>query len=153
MEFLTGNCPPLSGRPERLRRRNPWPPALSPDRSASGNTPPAASTSQAHVRDCLAMRPGWEEGSTLARVIFTANLKRHVDAPMADAPGATVREVLDGVFEHNTTLRGYVLDEQGGLRKHMGIIVDGIVLADRRRLSDSVRADSTVYVLQALSGG
>jgi hypothetical protein len=86
-------------------------------------------------------------------VIFTANLKRHVDVPVAEAPGGTVGEVLDGVFEQNKVLRGYVLDEQGGLRKHMGIIVDGVVLADRRKLSDTVRADSTVYVLQALSGG
>lgn len=89
----------------------------------------------------------------MARVIFTANLKRHVECPVSTAPGGTVREVLDGVFAHNHVLRGYVLDEQGALRKHMGIIVDGIVLADRARLSDPVRPDSTVYVLQALSGG
>lgn len=89
----------------------------------------------------------------MARVIFTANLKRHVESPVASAPGGTVREVLDGVFDKNKVLRGYVLDEQGALRKHMGIIVDGVVLADRKKLSDAVEPDSTVYVLQALSGG
>ena len=89
----------------------------------------------------------------MARVIFTANLKRHVESPVSSAPGDTVREVLDGVFAVNKILRGYVLDEQGGLRKHMGIIVDGVVLADRRKLTDVVQPDSTVYVLQALSGG
>lgn len=89
----------------------------------------------------------------MARVIFTANLKRHVECPVASAPGATVKEVLDGVFARNARLRGYVLDEQGALRKHMGIIVDGVVVADRHKLSDSVGPDSTVYVLQALSGG
>lgn len=89
----------------------------------------------------------------MARVIFTANLKRHVECPISRAEGETVRQVLDEVFSKNQTLRGYVLDEQGALRKHMGIIVDGVVLADRRKLTDSVNPDSTVYVLQALSGG
>ena len=89
----------------------------------------------------------------MARVIFTANLKRHVECPVSSAAGETVRQVLDEVFVRNRTLRGYVLDEQGALRKHMGIIVDGVVLADRDKLSDAVEPDSTVYVLQALSGG
>ena len=89
----------------------------------------------------------------MAVVVFTANLQRHVACPEAKAEGSTVREVLDGVFSEVPQLRGYVLDEQGALRKHMGIIVDGVVLADRRKLSDAVRSDSTVYVLQALSGG
>ncbi len=89
----------------------------------------------------------------MAKVIFTANLKRHTDCPEVDAPGATVREALDFVFADNRTLRGYVLDDQGGVRKHMGIIVDGVALADRAGLSDGVSADSRIYVLQALSGG
>jgi len=89
----------------------------------------------------------------MAIVSFTANLHRHVPVREATADGATVREVLDRVFAEHAQLRGYVLDEQGGLRKHMGIIVDGTVLADRARLSDPVKPDSKIYVLQALSGG
>ncbi|MEM7463738.1 MAG: MoaD/ThiS family protein [Pseudomonadota bacterium] len=89
----------------------------------------------------------------MAIVVFTANLKRHVDCPQSEAPGDTVAEVLDQVFAQNESLRGYVLDEQGGLRKHMGIIVDGTVIADRTTLSDPVSTNSQIYVLQALSGG
>ncbi|MEM7465195.1 MAG: MoaD/ThiS family protein [Pseudomonadota bacterium] len=89
----------------------------------------------------------------MAIVVFTANLKRHVDCPQTDAQGDTVAEVLNEVFAQNETLRGYVLDEQGGLRKHMGIIVDGTVIADRTTLSDPVGTNSQIYVLQALSGG
>ncbi len=89
----------------------------------------------------------------MANVVFTANLNRHVECPQTDAPGDTVAEVLNVVFAQNETLRGYVLDEQGGLRKHMGIIVDGTVIADRTALSDPVGPDSQIYVLQALSGG
>jgi sulfur-carrier protein len=89
----------------------------------------------------------------MARVVFTSNLRRHVDCPESEAAGGTVREVLDAVFAANARLRGYVVDDQGGLRKHMGIIVDGVSLRDRVTLSDAVTPASQVYVLQALSGG
>jgi sulfur-carrier protein len=89
----------------------------------------------------------------MAMVLFTSNLTRHVECPEIAMPGKTVSEVLDGVFSGNETLRGYILDEQGSLRKHMGIIVDGVVVADRVKLSDPVGPDSRIYVLQALSGG
>jgi sulfur-carrier protein len=89
----------------------------------------------------------------MAMVLFTSNLTRHVECPEVEMPGKTVSEVLDAVFADNETLRGYVLDEQGSLRKHMGIIVDGVVVTDRVKLSDPVGPDSRIYVLQALSGG
>jgi hypothetical protein len=89
----------------------------------------------------------------MARVVFTQNLQRHVDCPPADVPGSTLREVLDAVFAANARLRGYVLDEQGALRKHMIVFVDGVQVRDRDGLSDPVPPGGEVYVLQALSGG
>ena len=89
----------------------------------------------------------------MAQVFFTSNLRRHVDCPQAEADGASVREVLDKVFAANARLRGYVLDDQAALRKHMGIVVDGASLRDRAGLSDPVTATSRIFVLQALSGG
>ena len=47
-----------------------------------------------------------------------------------------------------------MLDEQGAVRKHMVIFLDGIALKDRVHLSDPVlREDSEIFVMQALSGG
>jgi hypothetical protein len=89
----------------------------------------------------------------MPRVQFTQNLQRHVPCPPQEVPGGTVREVLDAVFAANPRLRGYVLDEQGELRKHMAIFVDGVQIRDRVQLSDVVGANSEVYVVQALSGG
>ena len=86
-------------------------------------------------------------------VTFTPNLKRHVECPTEVVEGATVRAVLDVVFAANPRLRGYVLDDQGALRKHMSVFVDGDQIADREHLSDPVRATSEIYVMQALSGG
>ena len=89
----------------------------------------------------------------MATVVFTANLQRHVEAPADDVDGATVRAVLDTVFAHNPRLRGYVLDDQGALRHHMIVFVDGQQIVDRTHLTDPVRAGGEIYVMQALSGG
>ena len=89
----------------------------------------------------------------MARIVFTANLQRHIDCPETEAAGATVRAALDNVFRRNDRLRGYVLDDQAALRRHMAIVVDGKPLRDRIGLSDPVAETSAVYVLQALSGG
>ena len=89
----------------------------------------------------------------MAKVIFTANIQRHVACPQAQAAGRTVREVLENVFASNSEARSYVLDDQSGLRKHMAIFVDGQMIRDRARLGDAVRDTSTIYVFQALSGG
>lgn len=89
----------------------------------------------------------------MATVVFTPNLRRHVECPTETVEGATVRVILDAVFAKNPRLRGYVLDDQGALRRHMNVFVDGEMIADRERLSDPVRPASEVYVMQALSGG
>ncbi len=89
----------------------------------------------------------------MPRVVFTQNLRRHIDCPECEVAGGTVREALEAAFADNPLLRGYVLDDQGALRRHMGIIVDGEALKDRNRLSDPVSSHGTIHVLQALSGG
>jgi sulfur-carrier protein len=89
----------------------------------------------------------------MARVVFTANLARHIAAEPVEAHGATVREVLDDVFAGDEVARSYVLDDQSELRKHMNVFVDGNRVRDRVHLSDPVPADAEVYVIQALSGG
>lgn len=89
----------------------------------------------------------------MARVVFTANVQRHVGCPQVEAAGQTVREVLDNVFAGNPQARGYVLDDQAALRRHMAIFVDGQMIRDRVRLADVVKDSSVIHVFQALSGG
>ena len=89
----------------------------------------------------------------MARVTFTANIQRHVACPDTEVPGATVREVLDAVFAANPQARSYVLDDQGAVRRHMAIFIDGNPIRDRTGLSDAVSAAGRVAVFQALSGG
>ncbi len=87
----------------------------------------------------------------MPKLTFTANLKRHVSCESCESRGATVREALEDAFRANPGLREYVLDDQGALRKHMNIFVDGEMIKDRDGLSDP--SGREVCVMQALSGG
>ncbi|MGD9671550.1 MAG: MoaD/ThiS family protein [Hyphomicrobiaceae bacterium] len=89
----------------------------------------------------------------MAKVAFTDNIQRHVSCPPTEAPGRTVREVLEHVFSLNPLARRYILDDQQALRRHMLVFVDGVLVRDRTGLSDPVGEQSSVYVFQALSGG
>ncbi len=86
-------------------------------------------------------------------VVFTSNLQRHVNCPETQVAAGTVRTALAQVFAAQPQARGYVLDEQGHLRKHVVVFVDGQRVRDREQLSDAVRDSSEVYVMQALTGG
>lgn len=86
-------------------------------------------------------------------VEFTPNLARQTAAPSCRVNGSSVAETLNAVFAQLPALRGYVLDEQGAVRTHVVIFVDGSAIKDRLHLSDPVRADSEIFVMQALSGG
>ncbi len=86
-------------------------------------------------------------------VRFTPNLLRHVECVPAAVSASTVFAALEQAFEQNPGLRGYILDEQDRLRKHVAVFVDGEFVQDRIRLSDSVGSSSEIYVMQALSGG
>jgi len=66
---------------------------------------------------------------------------------------STVSETLEKVFLENPRLRGYILDEQGAVHRHMAIMVNGTAILDRKSLTQPVAENDEIYVLQALSGG
>ena len=86
-------------------------------------------------------------------VRFTQNIQRHLSCPTLQVAGETLREVLDNYFRLHERARGYVLDDQSGLRQHMAIFIDGNLICDRDQLSDQVPPDAVVDLIQALSGG
>lgn len=90
----------------------------------------------------------------MAAVRFTPHLRRYFELPeVHETPAGTVAElvaVLDGTWPG---LGFYVTDEQGRLRKHVTIWIDGERVKDRDGLSDAIGPDSEVHILQALSGG
>lgn len=89
----------------------------------------------------------------MVHVKFTPNLARHIDASEITATGDTVAAVLRDVFDQRPAARGYVLDDQERVRKHVVIFADGEPIADRDRLTDPVPPGSEIFIMQALSGG
>lgn len=89
----------------------------------------------------------------MVRIVFAHALQRHVPCPEQRVPAETVREALERAFEAIPLARGYVLDDQGVLRRNVAVFVDGETVKDRERLSDRLAPASEVYVMQALSGG
>ena len=89
----------------------------------------------------------------MAKVHFTSNLRRHVDCPTVEVNAGLVSEALAQAFARNERLQTYVLDDQGHLRKHMRILVDGVAIKDLQQFNDAVQPNSEIWVMQALSGG
>lgn len=89
----------------------------------------------------------------MAQLHFTQNLRRHTPCPSYAAQAATVAALLGEYFAQYPEVRTYILDDQGHVRHHVKVLVDGINLADRATLSDTLAANSQVHVFQALSGG
>lgn len=89
----------------------------------------------------------------MARLHFTQNLTRHTECPTAELPAATVAELFERYFESWPAVRSYILDDQGEVRRHVKVLVDGRNIQDRRKLTDPIDLASEVYVFQALSGG
>ena len=84
---------------------------------------------------------------------FTPSLRRHVEVPACQVRGGTVGQVLERYFQANPRVRGYVLDDQGAVHKHVVIFVNQEPIQDRRALSDPIGENDEIFVLQALSGG
>jgi hypothetical protein len=89
----------------------------------------------------------------MAQLHFTQNLVRHTQCPTAELAADTVGQLLERYFESWPGVRSYVLDDQGEVRHHVKVLVDGRNIKDRRKLTDRINPTSEVYVFQALSGG
>lgn len=90
----------------------------------------------------------------MSTVKFTYALRRFFPG-LRDTParGSTLAEVLDEVESSYPGVRGYLLDEQGRLRQHVNIFLDGNMVQDRTHLSDPFPTNCEIYIMQALSGG
>lgn len=87
-------------------------------------------------------------------------LTRHLYTFFPDLEGkdlhveaSTVAEVVRAMEAIAPGFGFYVCDERGRLRTHVNIFVEDELITDRTRLSDPVKPDSRVFILQALSGG
>ena len=86
-------------------------------------------------------------------VAFAPALTRHVACGPQMVQARTLRLALDAALAAAPPLRGYVLDEQGAVRKHVAVFVNARMIASRTALDMELAADDKVMVIQALTGG
>ncbi len=87
-------------------------------------------------------------------VKFTYALKRfYPDLDTLELPANDVNAVVHAIDKTYPGIKDYLIDEQGQLRKHVNIFVDGTLIQDRTNLQDTLKENSEVYIMQALSGG
>jgi molybdopterin synthase sulfur carrier subunit len=89
----------------------------------------------------------------MPRVEFAPALTRHVPCAPQQVEGSTLRQALSAAFKAAPAMRGYVLDEQGAVRKHVAVFVNARMVTDRVNLDVPLAAGDTVMVIQALTGG
>ena len=89
----------------------------------------------------------------MTRVYFAAHLQRHVPTPEIEVEAVDLRQALDKACVDRPLLRGYILDDQGRLRRHVAVYINGQPAKDRVTLSDRIACGDEIAVFQALSGG
>lgn len=91
--------------------------------------------------------------ASMPTLSFTQQLQRFTETPELTTTASTLRAALEDAFAVNPRLRGYILDDQGHLRKHVVVFIDGQRVHDRASLANPLFPSSSIHVLQALSGG
>ena len=90
----------------------------------------------------------------MAKLKFTSALKRFFPAlEETSIQAQSVKEALDLLEVQHPGISGYLLEDDGSLRKHVNIFLKNEMITDRTTLSDKVTEQDEILVYQALSGG
>jgi molybdopterin synthase sulfur carrier subunit len=86
----------------------------------------------------------------MPRVILTGSICQHVGGlGSIEVAGATAREAIAGLEASYPALRGWVVDEQGALRRHVKLFHRGAAVL----LDAPIAADDELHIVAAISGG
>ena len=86
-------------------------------------------------------------------IYMTSHLRQVAPPGPTRVEAATLGAALDAYFTTAPRVRSYIVDDQGRLRRHVAVFIDGELLLDKEDLGRRVAASSEIYVMQALSGG
>lgn len=76
-----------------------------------------------------------------------------IELALAGGMRMTAGEVIEEIARAHPGIRDRVLDEQGGLRRHVNIFIDGENARFLGGLKAQVSADSELWIHPSLSGG
>ena len=85
----------------------------------------------------------------MATVTLRAPLKQRAGTSSLEVTGATVRETLSSLESDVPALKGWVLDDQGRIRRHVNVFVNGEPATPDDAVADQDRVD----IIHAISGG
>lgn len=84
------------------------------------------------------------------KVLIPTALYSYTGQDWVEADGATVADVLADLDQRYPGIRFRMIDEQGGIRRHIRFFHDSEMVHE---LSQPLRTDGELYIVQALSGG
>ena len=84
------------------------------------------------------------------RVLIPGALLSYTGQNWVEAAGTTVADVIDDLEARYPGIRFRMIDEQGNIRRHMRMFFDGEMVLE---LSQALRDDGELLIVQALSGG
>lgn len=84
------------------------------------------------------------------KVLIPSALHSYTGQAWVEADGATLAAVLDELDRRYPGIRFRMIDEQGGIRRHIRFFHEGEML---RELSRPLRPEAALHIVQALSGG
>jgi sulfur-carrier protein len=86
----------------------------------------------------------------MPRVILTGSIRQHAGGlGVVETGGATVHEVLKALEDAHPALKGWIVDEQGALRRHVKLFRGGIAVS----LDAPIGPDDDLHIVAAISGG
>ena len=86
-------------------------------------------------------------------ITFSTHLQRHVSIPDQTISASTIREAIDRACEVAPAMRHYVLDDQGHVRKHVAVFIDGVLFLPRDDMDRALNDGAKIHIIQALTGG
>jgi sulfur-carrier protein len=86
----------------------------------------------------------------MPRVILTGSICQHVGGlGSIEVAGATARQAISALEMSYPALRGWVVDEQGALRRHVKLFHRGAAVL----LDAPIAPDDELHIVAAISGG
>lgn len=90
----------------------------------------------------------------MAIIRFTSHLSKFFPGLRElEVDAVTVAELVERLDERYPGIASYLIEDHGGLRKHVNIFVNQMLIRDRTSLTDTLTSNAEVHILQALSGG
>lgn len=86
----------------------------------------------------------------MPRVILTGSIRQHVGGlGVVEVGGDTAGAVIKALEASHPALRGWIVDEQGSLRRHVKLFRGGVAVL----LDAPIGPDDELHIVAAISGG